>query len=40
MMSHREIAFDLGLTVGGVRVMLFRTREALRNYLIERGIEV
>ena len=40
MMSHREIAFDLGLTVGTVRVMLFRTREALRNYLIERGIEV
>lgn len=36
----RELAGRYGLTAGGVKSRLYRTREKLRNYLNEEGIEV
>ena len=39
-MSTDEIASDMGLTGGNVRVILHRTREKLREKLMEEGFEI
>jgi RNA polymerase sigma-70 factor (ECF subfamily) len=40
MMSVKEIAKDVGMREGSVKSALFRTRQELRDYLMERGIEI
>ena len=40
MMSVKNIARDLEMPVGSVKSTLFRTRDQLRHYLNERGIEI
>lgn len=40
MLSVKEIANDMGMREGSVKSILFRTRQELRDYLTERGIEI
>ena len=40
MMSVREIAKDLSLTVSNVKIILMRTRERLKEHLEKAGITV
>ena len=40
MCSIKEIAFDNGVRIGSVKSSLSRTRESLREFLTERGIEI
>ena len=40
MLSVREIAREVRMPEGTVKAQLFRLREALRDYLKERGFEI
>lgn len=40
MLSVNEISADMGISIGTVKSMLFRTRKALRDYLTEREIDI
>lgn len=40
MMSVKDISADTGVREGTVKAKLFRTRQQLRDYLTERGIEI